>query len=129
MRVWQRHPSARWMMNCNHFQPVVLAYNLNCWLMLFNREEDTKVEALQMDGQLVLGVLRIEVHRRSPPEDCRLPRAVVSAINRGIDACHMSKLVSEIADAGRLILGGRFLYMVDDDNFCRSLRRIQSQPD
>ena len=47
MRVWQRHPSARWMMNCNHFQPVVLAYNLNCWLMLFNREEDAKVETLK----------------------------------------------------------------------------------
>jgi hypothetical protein len=25
-------------MNCNHFQLVMLAYNLNCWLMLFNRE-------------------------------------------------------------------------------------------
>ena len=32
------HPSARWMMNCNHFQLAMLAYNLNCWLMLFNRE-------------------------------------------------------------------------------------------
>jgi len=26
-------------MNCNHFQWAMLAYNLNCWLMLFNREE------------------------------------------------------------------------------------------
>jgi hypothetical protein len=41
------HPSARWMMNCNHFQPVMLAYNLNCWLMLFNREEGAKVETLK----------------------------------------------------------------------------------
>ena len=41
------HPSARWMMNCNHFQLVMLAYNLNCWLMLFNREEDAKVATLQ----------------------------------------------------------------------------------
>jgi len=41
------HPSARWTMNCNHFQLVMLAYNLNCWLMLFNREEDTKVDTLQ----------------------------------------------------------------------------------
>ena len=24
--------------NCNHFQLAMLAYNLNCWLMLFNRE-------------------------------------------------------------------------------------------
>jgi hypothetical protein len=41
------HPSARWMMNCNHFQLAMLAYNLNCWLMLFNREEDAKVATLQ----------------------------------------------------------------------------------
>ena len=37
------HPSARWAMNCNHFQLAMLAYNLNCWLMLFNREEEAKV--------------------------------------------------------------------------------------
>lgn len=41
------HPSGRWMMNCNHFQLTMLAYNLNCWLMLFNREEQAKVETLQ----------------------------------------------------------------------------------
>lgn len=41
------HPSARWAMNCIHFQLAMLAYNLNCWLMLFNREEETKVETLQ----------------------------------------------------------------------------------
>ena len=41
------HPSARWIMNCNYFQLVMLAYNLNCWLMLFNREEDAKVDTLQ----------------------------------------------------------------------------------
>jgi len=41
------HPSGRWTMNCNHFQLAMLAYNLNCWLMLFNREEDAKVETLQ----------------------------------------------------------------------------------
>ena len=33
------YPSHRWDMNCNHFQIAMLAYNLNCWLMLFNREE------------------------------------------------------------------------------------------
>jgi hypothetical protein len=32
------HPSRRFVMNQNHFQVVMLAYNLNCWLMLFNRE-------------------------------------------------------------------------------------------
>jgi hypothetical protein len=41
------HPSGRWMMNCNHFQLALLAYNLNCWLMLFNREEQVRVETLK----------------------------------------------------------------------------------
>lgn len=41
------HPSGRWTMNCNHFQLAMLAYNLNCWLMLFNREEEANVEALK----------------------------------------------------------------------------------
>ena len=41
------HPSARWAMNCIHFQLAMLAYNLNCWLMLFNRDEEVKVETLQ----------------------------------------------------------------------------------
>ena len=41
------HPSRQWAANCVHFQLVMLAYNLNCWLMLFQREEKTKVEDLQ----------------------------------------------------------------------------------
>jgi hypothetical protein len=41
------YPSRRWMMNCNHFQLTMLAYNLNCWLMLFNREDKAKVATLQ----------------------------------------------------------------------------------
>ena len=41
------HPSGRWTMNCNHFQLAMLAYNLNCWLMLFNREEEAQVDTLQ----------------------------------------------------------------------------------
>jgi hypothetical protein len=41
------HPSARWTMNCNYFQLAMLAYNLNCWLMLFNREEHAKVETMR----------------------------------------------------------------------------------
>src|SRR6516165_792389 len=40
------HPSARWYMNCVHFQLAMLAYNLNCWLMLFNRDEHTKTADL-----------------------------------------------------------------------------------
>jgi hypothetical protein len=34
------HPSGRFVMNQNHFQLAMLAYNLNCWLMLFNREAE-----------------------------------------------------------------------------------------
>ena len=41
------HPSARWAMNCVHFQLAMLAYNLNCWLMLFHREEHAKTEDLR----------------------------------------------------------------------------------
>ena len=41
------HPSGRWAMNCNHFQLAMLAYNLNCWLMLFNREEEAKADTLR----------------------------------------------------------------------------------
>jgi hypothetical protein len=40
------HPSKRWIMNANWFQIVMLAYNLNCWRMLFNREENVKAEAM-----------------------------------------------------------------------------------
>jgi len=41
------HPSARWYMNCVHFQLAMLAYNLNCWLMLFQRDERATAETLQ----------------------------------------------------------------------------------
>ncbi len=41
------HPSQRWMMNANWFQLVMLAYNLNCWLQLFNREEGHLVDQIQ----------------------------------------------------------------------------------
>jgi hypothetical protein len=40
------HPSARWAMNCIHFQIAMLAYNLNCWLLLFNREEQATLNEL-----------------------------------------------------------------------------------
>lgn len=41
------HPSHIWMMNANWFQMVMLAYNLNCWLQLFNREEQARVETMR----------------------------------------------------------------------------------
>jgi hypothetical protein len=40
------HPSGRWATNCVHFQLVMLAYNLNCWLLLFQREEGVAVDDL-----------------------------------------------------------------------------------
>src|ERR1039458_1016549 len=41
------HPSQRWATNCVHFQLVMLAYNLNCWLLLFNREEEVQTNHLK----------------------------------------------------------------------------------
>ena len=41
------HPSRRFDMNSNHFQLAMLAYNLNCWLLLFNREAQASVETLR----------------------------------------------------------------------------------
>ncbi|HEX6503884.1 MAG TPA: IS1380 family transposase [Terriglobales bacterium] len=51
------HPSGRWSMNCIFFQLAMLAYNLNCWLMLFNREEQTTVETL---GHITLATARLK---------------------------------------------------------------------
>src|SRR4051812_38141071 len=41
------HPSRRFDVNGNHFQLAMLAYNLNCWLMLFNREPQADATALK----------------------------------------------------------------------------------
>jgi hypothetical protein len=41
------HPSRRFDVNGNHFQLAMLAYNLNCWLLLFHREPEARVETLQ----------------------------------------------------------------------------------
>ena len=41
------HPSSRWMMNANWFQIAMPAYNLNCWLQLFSREENVTVDAMK----------------------------------------------------------------------------------
>ena len=40
MPGWRRILSNRWTMNSNWFQMAMLAYNLNCWLMLFSRERE-----------------------------------------------------------------------------------------
>ena len=41
------HPSRRFDVNGNHFQLAMLAYNLNCWLMLFNREPQADATQLK----------------------------------------------------------------------------------
>src|SRR6516164_8759211 len=41
------YPSGRWLMNQNHFQLVMLAYNLNCWLALFHRDEQAETASLR----------------------------------------------------------------------------------
>jgi Transposase DDE domain group 1 len=41
------HPSGRFDVNGNHFQLAMLAYNLNCWLMLFNREPQADATELK----------------------------------------------------------------------------------
>lgn len=41
------HPSNRWIMNANWFQIAMLAYNLNCWLQLFHREEYATIETMK----------------------------------------------------------------------------------
>jgi len=41
------HPSNRWTMNANWFQIAMLAYSLNCWLELFHREENPRVETMK----------------------------------------------------------------------------------
>jgi hypothetical protein len=40
------YPSNNWAMNAIHFQIAMLAYNLNCWLLLFNREGTENAETL-----------------------------------------------------------------------------------
>ena len=44
-------------MNCIYFQLAMLAYNFNCWLMLFNREEQATVETL---GHMTLATTRLK---------------------------------------------------------------------
>jgi hypothetical protein len=41
------HPSKRFVTNQNHFQLAMLAYNLNAWLILFNREASDTSDSLK----------------------------------------------------------------------------------
>jgi len=50
------HPSNRFEANRSHFQLAMLAYNLNCWLMLFNRESTETAMTLK---HTTLGTARL----------------------------------------------------------------------
>jgi hypothetical protein len=50
------HPFYRFYMNDIHFQFAMMAYNLNCWLALFQRPENTPVTALR---HTTLGTARL----------------------------------------------------------------------
>ena len=41
------HPSGQWAMNANHFRLSMIAYNLSCWLELFERDESLTVPELK----------------------------------------------------------------------------------
>ena len=45
--VLAAHPSRLFVTNQNHFHLAMLAYNLNCWLMLFNREATDTTTSLK----------------------------------------------------------------------------------
>ena len=70
------HPSGRWATNCVHFQLVMLAYNLNCWLLLFQREEGVQADQLQHTGWL----RRVCVFCLWPPRSGSTPGELASAI-------------------------------------------------
>src|SRR5207249_9684311 len=57
------HPSEQWAANCVHFQLAMLAYNLNCWLLLFNREEKVQANDLK-HTTLVTARLRFRSEER-----------------------------------------------------------------
>ena len=46
-------------MNVNHFQLSMLAYNLNCWLALFQREETAAVADL---AHRTMATTRLRMH-------------------------------------------------------------------
>ncbi len=62
-------------MNCNHFQVAVLAYNLNFWLMLFNRQE----EAPSKRSNILTWQRRVCGFRFWRPRSGAMPEKLVSA--------------------------------------------------
>src|SRR5438552_5986704 len=90
------HPSAIWAANCVHFQLAMLAYNLNCWLMLFNREETVKVEQLR---HATLATPRLRF-RSCRPRSCGTPER--SCCDTAITTPRKACFGGSCNDCGRL---------------------------
>jgi hypothetical protein len=69
------HPSNCWIMNANRFQIAMLAYDLNCWLQLFYRDENTTVEAMKHTTLATARLRFLSCHSvRTPPAAALLSR-------------------------------------------------------
>jgi len=82
------HPSAPWYMNGVHFQLAMLAYNLNCWLMLFHREEHATTQDLR-HTTLAIARLRFLFLAAKIARRCRTGEVQRSLYRAGgLDAAH-----------------------------------------
>ena len=67
-------------MNRNHFQLAMLAYNLNCWLLLFNREAQASVETLRhttlATARLRFLFVAAKIWRHAGRNGCQLQRSL-----------------------------------------------------
>jgi hypothetical protein len=79
-----RHPSRRFDVNSNHFQLAMLAYNLNCWLMLFNREPQANATALRHTTLATSRLRFLFVARKSGAMLAALERATAITTRRRV---------------------------------------------
>jgi hypothetical protein len=87
------------MMNANWFQIAMLAYNLNCWLQLFHREENTTVEAIK-HSRLATARLRFLFLAASTPLMTFVPNGseLRSMLNRAHERGQQVPPLSEVLD-------------------------------
>ena len=94
------HPSNRWAMNCIHFQLAMLAYNLNCWLFLFNRGDTADASEMK---HIQLSTTRLRFLFLAAKIWCHAGRVGVSYSDhyedKGIFQCLMDRLRSITAGA------------------------------
>src|SRR5476649_2208153 len=65
------HPSHRFDVNSNHFQLAMMAYNPNCWLMLFNREPQADATELQHTTLATSRLRFLRSEERRVGKECR----------------------------------------------------------